>query len=664
MPARNPKKKSSGGKSPRRSRGGEYIWRSTGDYRDASNIRRFMRRHDIPDYETLLRRCNGDIEWFWRAAMEDLGVEWYRPYERLLDLSRGFPWAEWFIGGKTNIVLNCIDRHLRGPGAERTALLWEGEDGEQRQLTYRELGAEVCRVAGALKGFGIQAGDRVGIYMPMVPETAIALLACFKLGAVAVPTFSGFGAEALATRLNDAQAKLLFTADAGRRRGRVVDVKSEADRAVALVPSIETVIVYPRIGADAPMTAGRDHLWADVVRGQPTDLETTELDAEAWAMVIYTSGTTGRPKGTISTHAGCLAQMSKELAYYFDLRPDDRMFWFTDIGWMMGPWEIVGVTFFGATFMLYEGAPDFPEPDRIWTMIERHRFTHLGISPTAIRVLMRAGDDWVRKHDLSSLRILASSGEPWDPESYRWFFERVGGKRLPIINFSGGTELVGGLVAPLPIMDLKPCSVGGPGLGMDVDIWDDNGNPVPSGEIGYLVCKKPAPSMTKAFLGDPERYLETYFSRWPDVWEHGDWARRDEDGQWFLHGRSDDTIKVAGKRTGPAEIESALMGHDAVSEAAAVGVPDELKGEAIVCFAVLAPEIEPTDTLREELKDAVGRQLGKSHRPKEVHFVGALPKTRSGKILRGLVKRRLLGQQLGDLASVENPEALEAIRPS
>ena len=640
----------------------DFLWRSTGDYRDNSNIRRFMDKHGIPDYESLIRRSNHDLDWFWPAALQDLGVEWYRPYDRLYDQSDGFAWTRWFIGGETNIVFNCIDRHLSGVTADQVALLWEGEDGTQRALTYRQLNTEVCRLASALTGMGITAGDRIGMYMPMVPETAIALFACFKIGATAIPTFSAFGAEAVAVRLNDAKAKVLFTADAGRRRGKVIPIKTEADRAVEKVPSIETVIVYPRVGIDVPWTPGRDRWWTDVLDGQPGELQTTRLEAEAWAMIMYTSGTTGRPKGTISTHAGCLAQIPKEVHYYLDLGHDDRLFWFTDIGWMMGPWEIIGATFFGASALLYEGAPDFPEPDRVWQLVGRHRVTHLGISPTAIRALMRAGDEWVHKHDLSSLRILASTGEPWDPESYDWYFTRIGNQRLPIINISGGTELAGCLVSPLPIMDLKPCSVGGPGLGMDVDIFDEEGQSVQGG-IGYLVCKKPAPSMTKGFLGDPERYVETYFSRWPNVWNHGDWAHRDEDGQWFLHGRSDDTIMVAGKRIGPAEIESALIGHEAVSEAAAVGIPHDLKGEVIACFVVLAAGTKPTAKLQDSLKERVVHDLGKTLRPEDVVFVGALPKTRSGKILRGTIKRKYLGQDPGDLSAVENLDTLEAITP-
>jgi acetyl-CoA synthetase len=385
------------------------------------------------------------------------------------------------------------------------------------------------------------------------------------------------------------------------------------------------------------------------------------MESEDFALILYTSGTTGQPKGAVHTHGGCLAQMGKELGYHFDLRSDDRFFWLTDIGWMMGPWMIIGVHLFGGTILIMEGAPDHPQPDRLWEIIERHRVTIFGISPTAIRMLMRAGDAWVDRHDLSSLRILGSTGEPWDVESYRWFFHKAGRGRIPIINISGGTEIVGCFLAPLPITPLKACTLRGPGLGMDVDVFDDQGSPV-RGQRGHLVCKKPAPSMTRGFWKDPDRYLETYWSRWPDVWFHGDWAYIDRDGYWFLEGRSDDTIKVAGRRTGPGEIEEALIAHPAVSEAAAIGAPDPVKGEEVVGFVVLRPGYTPDETLREELKEQVVRALGKTMRPKTIRFVTDLPKTRSAKIVRRVIRAKYLGQaDLGDLSSIENPQAIEEI---
>jgi len=639
---------------------GEVIWKPYGDYVEKSNVARFMKAHGIAGYEDLIKRSTDDVEWFWDAALKDLGVEWYEPYKEVMDDSEGFPWTKWFIGGKLNIVHNCIDRHIRDGKADKLALVWEGDDGSVRELTYGELNELVCKVASALAEIGVKKGDTVGIYMPMVPEIVAAMFGIVKIGAVAIPVFSGFGAAALATRLEDAKAKVLFTADGSLRRGKPVGIKAEADKAVESVPSIERVIVLRRTGAEVPWRDGRDLWWHEFVEDQPTDVPTEVLEAEDYSLIIYTSGTTGRPKGTVHTHAGCIAQMAKELGYYFDVKEDSRFFWLTDIGWMMGPWEMIGVQFFGASYMIFEGAPNYPNPDRLWELIERHKLTHLGISPTAIRLLRTYGDEWVDKHDMSTLKYLGSTGEPWDEDSYMWFFTKVGKERLPIINISGGTEIVGCLLSPLPISDLKPCTLRGPGLGMDIDVFGEDGKPIKIG-IGHLVCKKPGPSMTKGFLNDPQRYLETYFSRWPDVWYHGDWAELDEDGFWYLRGRADDTIKIAGKRTGPAEIEEALLEHPAVAEAAAIGVPDEIKGEAVVGFVVLNPEYEVSEELRDELKQQVVKFLGKTVRPKDVKFVAALPKTRSAKIVRGVIKRKYLGRELGDIASVENPDAIEEI---
>ncbi|HDH97279.1 MAG TPA: AMP-dependent synthetase, partial [Proteobacteria bacterium] len=401
---------------------GEIIWKPYGDYVEKSNVMRFMKAHGIADYDALIERSTGDIEWFWDAALKDLGVEWYEPYREVMDDSKGFPWTKWFIGGKLNIVHNCIDRHIRDGKADRLALIWEGDDGSVRELSYGELNALVCKVANALKELGVRKGDTVGIYMPMVPEIVAAMFGILKIGAVAIPVFSGFGAAALATRLEDAKAKVLFTADGSLRRGKNVQIKVAADEAVKDVPSIEHVIVLKRLGIDVPWQDGRDLWWHEFVEKQPAEAPTEKLEAEDYSLIIYTSGTTGRPKGTVHTHAGCIAQMAKELGYYFDVKEDSRFFWLTDIGWMMGPWEMIGVQFFGAAYMIFEGAPNYPNPDRLWEMIERHRLTHLGISPTAIRLLRTYGDEWVDKHDMSTLKYLGSTGEPWDEDSYMWFF--------------------------------------------------------------------------------------------------------------------------------------------------------------------------------------------------------------------------------------------------
>ncbi|MEE9236525.1 MAG: AMP-binding protein [Thermoplasmata archaeon] len=637
------------------------VWRPTEDLVAKANITRFMRKHDIRDHDELLRRSVEDNEWFWKAALDDLGIKWYRPPKTVLDLTSGKAWAKWFPGGKINIAYNGLDRRALAD-REKVACIWEGDDGQARRTTYWDHYVEANRLANAMVSEGIEAGDTIGIYMPMVPEVISIMFACWKVGAIAVPIFSGFAAKATATRLEDADAKLLFTADGYKRRGKVIELKEEADKAAELVPTIRRLIVLERLGRSAPWNEAKDVHWSDFIQGQSGDFETRKLDSEHLSMILYTSGTTGKPKGSVHTHIGVLAQATKEIAYGFDLKPEDVLFWVTDIGWMMGPWMIIGVTTLGGTLVMMEGTPDYPDPSRLWRMVEEHGITTLGISPTAIRLLMTYGDEWVEKHDLSTLRILGSTGEPWDEDSWMWYYTKVGGRRCPIINISGGTEIMGCFLFPLPIVPLKPCSLGrGAALGMDVDVVDEEGRSVRE-QKGYLVARSPAPSMTKALWKDRDRYLETYWSRFDDVWYHGDWATVDEDGYWFLLGRADDTIKVAGKRVGPSEVEGALINHPAVVEAAAIGAPHKVKGEEVVCFVVLQAAYEPGEDLRSELIEHVAMELGKALRPAEVHFVSALPKTRSAKIVRRVIRAKYLGLgDLGDLSSVENPAAIEEI---
>jgi acetyl-CoA synthetase len=622
-----------------------------------------MRSHAIPTYEELVERSRDDIEWFWDAVIRDLGIEFFRPYEQVLDTSDGVPWAKWFTGGEINLAHNCVDKWAeRTP--DRPAVVWEGEEGDGRTVGYRELREMADRLAGGLRELGLGPRDTVGIFLPMAPETIAATLACAKLGAIYVPIFSGFGADAVTKRLQDAEARVLITADGFSRRGQTVAMKEIADEAVALSPSVEHVIVWPRLGRDdAPWSEG-DIKWDELLARQSDRFETERLDPEHPLMIAYTSGTTGRPKGSVHVHGGFLVKVAAEVAYQTDLHEDERLFWVTDLGWIMGPWEIVGAGALGATVFLYDGAPNYPGPDRIWDMIERHSITTLGVSPTLIRALIPAGEQHVRKHDLSSLRILGSTGEPWNPEPYMWFWGEVGGSRCPIINISGGTEVGACFLSPLPITALKACTLRGPSLGMDVEVWGPDGKPVAPGEVGELVCKKPWPAMTRGVWGDPDRYLDTYWRRWPDVWVHGDWASVDEEGFWFLHGRSDDTMNIAGKRLGPAEVESALTDHPAVSESAAVGVPHEVKGETIWCFVVTRPGTATDEELATELAGVVADHLGKSFKPARVVFVDELPRTRSAKILRRAIRAAVLDRDPGDLSSLENPQALEKIRAS
>jgi len=495
----------------------------------------------------------------------------------------------------------------------------------------------------------------------MLPETVATFMAIAKIGAVVIPIFSGFGAEAVAVRLQDAGAKALVTADGFYRKGKVVPMKRIADEAVEASPDVESVVVHRRTGEAIPWTDGRDHWRHELMERSSAERAPEPTESEAPFMVIYTSGTTGRPKGAVHVHGGFTVKVAEEVAYQTDLQGGDVLYWVSDMGWIMGPWEIVGGLALGGTVFIYEGAPDYPQPDRLWAMIERHRVTQLGLSPTLIRALMKHGTAPLERHDLSSLRVIGSTGEPWNPEPYQWCLDHVGGGRCPIINLSGGTEIGACFLSPHPINELKACTLRGPSLGMDVDVYDPSGASV-RGKVGELVCKQPWPGMTRGLWKDPDRYIETYWSGFEGVWTHGDWAYIDDDGFWFLHGRSDDTIKVAGKRLGPAEVESVLVEHPAVAESAAIGVPDEVKGQAIWGFATLRPGYEGASALERELKDLAADHLGKSFAPARIVFVSELPKTRNAKILRRAVRAVAVGEDPGDLSSLENPEALDEIR--
>jgi len=495
----------------------------------------------------------------------------------------------------------------------------------------------------------------------MVPEIAIALLAIAKIGGIILPLFSGYGSGAVATRLADGDAKAIFTCDGQLRRGRPVPTKPVVDEALKEVASIQKVIVYRRIDLDVSMNSDRDIWWDDFVAGHPTETPTERTDAEDIIMIIYTSGTTGQPKGAVHTHCSFPIKGTQDMAHGFDIQEFDTMFWMTDMGWMMGPWEVFGTLILGASMLFYDGAPTYPDVDRVWALVERHGVTCLGVAPTFVRSIMTHGDKPIKSHDLSSLRTIGSTGETWNPDPWLWFFKTVGGGQVPILNYSGGTEISGGIVLSSVLRPIKPCSFSGPPPGMASDVVDDAGNPV-RGAVGELVVRQPWIGMTRGFWKDPDRYLETYWSRFPDVWIHGDFAAIDEDEQWFILGRSDDTIKVAGKRVGPAEVESVLVSHPAVAEAAVIGVPDEIKGEAVVAFVVLQPNTTPDDTLRAELEVLVAREMGKPLAPKAVLFVGDIPKTRNAKVMRRVIRASYLGEPTGDLSALVNPEIVDEIR--
>ena len=612
------------------------VWTPSEDVLDRANVVRLMRRHGFSTYRELVARSIEDPEWFWPAAVEDTGIELYEPWSEVVDLSRGPEWATWFRGAKLNIAWNCVHRWR----SDRAAAVFRGEDGARRELTFAQLSDAVTRLAERLVQLGVEPGDRVAIYLPMSPEAAIASHACAHVGAVQVPVFSGFAAPAVAQRLVASGAKAAITARSSLRRGKTVPMLAILEEAGRQAPALEHVIVAP---------------WDDEVAGCPGTLEPLAVEAEHPYLLTYTSGTTGKPKGVLHVQGGFLVSIAREACYQADAGPDDVVHFSTDMGWIMGPWTVVGCGAMGASLVFAEGAPDWP-PDRLWRLVEEERVTILGCSPTLVRALIPHGEP---RSDLSSLRVFVTTGEPWNPEPYRWLFEQVGESRVPIVNITGGTEVGAVFLGSSIAEPIKACSVGGPALGMAMDVVDPDGRSlVGTGEVGELVCRKPFPGMTRGFWDDPKRYLDTYWRRFPGIWTHGDWASVDGDGYWFLHGRSDDTLNIAGKRIGPAEIESAAVAHPAVTEAAAVGVPHEVKGEVAWVFCVLAPGRSATP---EEVAGLVAADLGKAFAPDRVVFVPALPKTRSAKIVRRAVRATALGTDPGDLSSVENPETLDEI---
>lgn len=637
------------------------VWTPSPDYIEQARLTEFMRAHGIESFDGLMARSTADVAWFTDAVFKFLDIQFYKPYSQVVDLSKGIAWPQWCVGGEMNIVHNCLDKYMGTPSEHQPALVWEGEGGATRRLTYGELHAQVSQAANALRSLGLGKGDAIGIFMPMVPEIAVALLAIAKIGGIILPLFSGFGVDAIVSRLADADAKALFTADGFPRRGKAVDMKSVADKVAAQMPGLKHLILLKHTGAEVPFVHGRDHWWHDFVGSQLASADTEHTSAEDALMIIYTSGTSGRPKGAVHTHCGFPIKAAQDMAFGTDVRPGHLIYWMTDMGWMMGPWLVFGALILGATFFMYDGAHDFPDHDRLWALVEKHRITTLGVSPTLIRALIPFGAKPVKAHDLSSLRYFASTGEPWNPDPWMWLFEVVGDSKRPIINYSGGTEISGGILMGNPILPLKATAFAGPCPGMAADVFNEAGQSV-TGEVGELVVKAPWIGMTRGFWKDAARYEETYWSRWQDVWVHGDWAVRDEDGLWYILGRSDDTIKVAGKRLGPAEVESILVSHPHVVEAAAIAVPDELKGNQVVCFCVLTADVLPDDALRKELRAKLVAALGKPLAPKAVYFVSDLPKTRNAKVMRRMVRAAYLGESLGDTSSLVNPATLEEIR--
>jgi len=646
--------------------GGEFVWHPSPELIAQSNLQQFIDKHRLRSYDELMRRSTSEIAWFWDTVLGDLDIQFYKPYSYVVDLSDGKPWAHWCVGGEMNIVHNLLDKCADTKIDKKLAIKSETEDGTRRELTYKELRDQVDRMANSLRILGLGKGDAIGVFMPMVPEIVVAMLAIIKIGGIFLPLFSGFGAAAIVSRLNDADAKALFAAAGTYRRGKFCPMKPIADEAAAQIPTLRHLVVLNQAGEwlieDLSPAAGPP----TSLSGPFDDAPTERTSAEDPMMIIYTSGTTGPPKGAVHTHCGFPIKSAQDMWHGLDLHADETLFWMTDMGWMMGPWEVFGTLLLGATMMLFDGAPDFPGPDRVWSLVDRHKVTALGVSPTLIRALRsRSGgsDEIVHRHDLSSLRKFASTGEPWNPDPWMWLFQNVGRGKLPIINYSGGTEISGGIVMGNVLTPMKPCAFSGPLPGMAADVVDENGKSV-RGQVGELVIREPWIGMTRGFWKDRERYIESYWSRWPDTWVHGDWAAIDDDGLWYILGRSDDTIKIAGKRLGPAEVESILVAHPQVSEAAAVGVPDPIKGEALVCFCVLKKDANGDDDLASGLKNKVATELGKALMPKVVLFVADIPKTRNAKVMRRIVRAAYIGEKLGDTSALENPASLEEITKS
>jgi acetyl-CoA synthetase len=636
----------------------EIAWTPGDEVRRRSRLLGAMRAWGFEGFETesaavaaLSSRAIADPEWFWRAATADLGVDFAVPFDRVLDESAGKAFPEWFPGGRINVAELSALRHARGPAADKAAVVYEGDQGQRRTLTFAELGTEVQRFAANLTTLGVRRGDRVVLFMPVVPEAAVAFLAIAMIGAVSVPTFSGYAADALATRLQDSDAVVLVTADGTTRHGKTVEMKQTADAALALSPSVRSVVVIRQLGTPVPMQAGRD-VYYDELDEYPMPVATVDTESNDPLTIVYTSGTTGRPKGIVHSHGGFAAKTAVDFGYGFDVHADDVVSWITDLGWLVGPMLMAGPLQLGATIVMIEGLPAHPTPNRMWEVVQRNGVTVQGIAPTAARALKVAGG---AVPPMETLLSFVSTGEAWDEPTWWWLFDEVGGRRRPIINYSGGTEVGGGILVGYPFLPAAPAAFNSPLPGVDAAVFDDDGKSVVDA-IGELVVRNTFPGMTHAFWQDTDRYLDTYWSRWDGVWVHGDLASVDEQGMWRIHGRSDDTIKLSGRRVGPAEIEAALLRDPRIAEVAVIGVPDERRGQRAVAFVVLRSDTVDLD----DLQATALANAGKSFAP-TVYAVQTLPKTKNGKVMRRAIRSRFIGGPVGDMSSLDPATPLEDI---
>lgn len=643
-----------------------YAWNPYGDYIINSRVKKFMDFFGIKTADELIQRSTTDIKWFWPAAMNFLGVEWFKKWHTLYDQSNGMPWTKWFLGGKTNITYNCLDRHIMDGKGRKTALIFESDHGASCKVTYGELDRVVKKLSRAMILSGITRGDRIAMCMSISPEAVAVMLAAFKIGAVCMQPASRISADEMAESLLPGSPKLLFMHDGYQRGGKTIKLDKTYHAVRNRIPSLHNIVVYGNYLKSFVFENPRKYTsWNLFLKEDSKGRfpKTEACDAEDPALILYSSGTTGKSKIIVHTHGGILAQVPKEVGFAFDCQENDVFFWFTNIGWMMAPWEIIGALFFGATVVLYEGTHLYPNPHRMFELIEKHKISIFGFTPSAMTDLAASGEDFSR-HDLSSLRILGSTGKVLHPNTWEWYFQTFGKSRLPIMNISGGTELIGCMVSPLPVMPQNPGTVGGPGLGMDVDVVDKNNNPV-RGSPGYLVCKKPAPSMTRGFLADNDRYLKTHFPWGQNLWVHGDMAEIGEDGLWYMRGRADDLIVKGGIKLDPSKIESALLkfpGPPQIREAAVIGVPDEHGDQKIVCFAILAEHNALDEAAIITLKRWVKNTYEPFARPDEIHAVSGLPTNLAAKVPLKILRMAYAGEKIADTSKIVNPQYLEEIR--